>query len=269
MADLGVAILIFLMTAVAARNVPGLVAIAMPQRLPLDAGARYAITTMTRYVAIAIGVVMGFGVLGIGWSQVQWLVAALGVGLGFGLQEIFANFISGLILLFERPIRVGDVVTVDDVTGVVTRIQTRATTVTNWDRKEFIVPNKEFITGRLLNWTRADHVNRVVINVGIAYGSDTERARELLEKAVGDHPEVMDDPAPLVTFDGFGDSSLTFVARCFLARMDKRLQTIHELHTAVDQAFREAGIEIAFPQRDVHLRSGAELLKKVTVTKFG
>lgn len=262
LADLSVAILVFLMTAAAARNIPGLLEIAIPQRLPLDAGARYAITTMTRYVVIAIGVVLGFGAVGIGWSKVQWLVAALGVGLGFGLQEIFANFVSGLIILFERPIRVGDVVTVDDVSGVVTRIQTRATTVTNWDRKEFIVPNKEFITGRLLNWTRADQVNRIVINVGIAYGSDTVRARELLQKIARDHPEVMDDPAPLVTFEAFGESSLDFVVRCYLPRLDKRLETIHDLHMAIDQAFRAAGIEIAFPQRDIHLRSGAELLRE-------
>ena len=262
LADFGVAILVFLMTAAAARNVPGLLEIAMPRQLPLDAGARYAITTMTRYVIVAIGVVLGFGAMGIGWSKVQWLVAALSVGLGFGLQEIFANFISGLIILFERPIRVGDIVTVADVTGIVTRVQIRATTVTNWDRQEFIVPNKEFITGRLLNWTRADQVNRIVINVGIAYGSDTALARELLEKTVGDHPEVMDDPAPLVTFEGFGDSSLSFVVRCYLPRLDKRLDTIHDLHTAIDQAFREAGIEIAFPQQDVHLRSGVELLRE-------
>jgi potassium efflux system protein len=232
----------------------------MPPTLPLDAGARYALTTLTRYVAIALGVVLGFSALGIGWSKLQWLVAALSVGLGFGLQEIFANFVSGLIILFERPIRVGDVVTVADVSGVVTRIQTRATTVTDWDRKEFIVPNKEFITGRLLNWTRADKINRIVINVGIAYGSDTALARELLEKVVAEHPEVVDDPAPLITFEGFGDSALNFVVRCYLPRLDKRLVTIHDLHVAIDQAFREAGIEIAFPQRDLHLRSGAERL---------
>ena len=148
----------------------------------------------------------------------------------------------------------------DDVTGVVTRIQIRATTVTNLDRKEFIVPNKEFITGRLLNWTRDDQVNRVVINVGIAYGSNTEKAHGILEKVVGKHPEIMDDPAPLVTFEEFADSSLSFVVRCYLPNLDKRLQTIHELHMAIDQAFREAKIEIAFPQRDIHLRSGTELL---------
>ncbi len=112
----------------------------------------------------------------------------MGVGLGFGLQEIFANFISGLIILFERPVRVGDVVTIDDVTGVVSRIRIRATTITDGDRKELIIPNKEFITGRVLNWTLTDPVNRVVINVGVAYGSDTEQAAEILLKLAQDHP---------------------------------------------------------------------------------
>lgn len=139
-------------------------------------------------------------------------MAALTVGLGFGLQEIFANFVSGLILLFERPIRVGDIVTVDGTTGVVSRIQTRATTVTNWDRQDLIVPNKEFITGRLLNWTRSDHVNRIVINVGIAYGSDTELARRLIEEVLREHSEVLGDPPSIVTFEGFGESTLNLVA---------------------------------------------------------
>jgi len=151
------------------------------------------------------------------------------------------------------------VVTIDEITGVVSRIQTRATTVTNWDRKDFIVPNKEFITGRLLNWTRSDKVNRIVINVGIAYGSDTETARQLIEQVLQEHPKVLDDPTPLVTFESFGDSTLDFVVQCYLAKLDNRLQTIHELHTAIDQAFRKAHIEIAFPQRDIHVRSGIEL----------
>lgn len=256
LADLGLAAFILSMTFVAAKNLPGLLEISLPQRLPLDAGARYAITTLTRYVVVAIGVVLGFNTIGFNWSTIQWLVAALTVGLGFGLQEIFANFVSGLILLFERPIRVGDVVTIDDVTGVVSRIQTRATTVTNWDRKDFIVPNKEFITGRLLNWTRSDQINRIVINVGVAYGSDTERARQLIEQVLREHQEVLDDPKPLVTFEGFGDSTLDLVVRCYLAKLDNRLQTVHDLHTSIDQVFRKAHIEIAFPQRDIHIRSG-------------
>ncbi len=257
LADLGLAVLILIVTVIAAKNLPGLLELSLPKQLPLDAGARYALTTLTRYVVVAAGVVAGCGAVGFSWSNIQWLVAALTVGLGFGLQEIFANFISGLILLFERPIRVGDVVTIDDVTGVVSRIQTRATTVTNWDRKDFIVPNKEFITGRLLNWTRSDQVNRIVINVGVAYGSDTEQARRLIEQVLHEHSEVLDDPTPIVTFEGFGDSTLDLVARCYLAKLDNRLQTIHDLHTSIDQVFRKAEIEIAFPQRDIHIRSGS------------
>ncbi len=255
LADLILAVIVGFVTIIGAKNLPGLLEISLPKQLPLDAGARYAITTLTRYVVVALGIVVGFNAIGFSWSNVQWLVAALTVGLGFGLQEIFANFISGLILLFEQPIRVGDIVTVDGTTGVVSRIQTRATTVTNWDRQDFIVPNKEFITGRLLNWTRSDHVNRIVINVGIAYGSDTELARRLIEQVLREHPEVLDDPASIVTFEGFGESTLNLVARCYLAKLDNRLRTIHDLHTGIDQAFRKAGIEIAFPQRGIHIRS--------------
>ena len=123
------------------------------QRLSFDAGSRFAVTTVVRYVIVVVGVVVTFGQLGIGWSKVQWLVAAVTVGLGFGLQEIFANFVSGLIILFERPIRVGDIVTIGGFSGRVTQIRIRATTIRQWDRKELVVPNKEFITGQLINWS--------------------------------------------------------------------------------------------------------------------
>jgi potassium efflux system protein len=261
LADVGLALIFVILTVLAVRNVPGLLEIAMLHSLPLDSGARYAITTITRYVLAIVGLMLTCSVVGIQWSTVQWLVAAMGVGLGFGLQEIFANFVSGLIILFERPIRVGDIVTIEGVSGVVSRIHIRATYVTNWDRQEFIVPNKEFITGRLLNWTLGNAVNRVVINVGIAYGSDTERARELLLRIAREHPLVMSDPGPLVTFEGFGDSTLNFVLRCYLPNLDNRLGVIHELHTTIHREFNAAGIEIAFPQRDLHLRSGTEVLR--------
>ena len=132
------------------------------------------------YVIVGTGIVAALATLGLKWSQLQWLVAALGVGIGFGLQEIIANFISGLIILFERPIRVGDVVTVGDKDGTVTKIRIRATTILDFDGKELLVPNKEFITGRLLNWTLSDSNVRLVIPVGIAYGSDVEEALRIL-----------------------------------------------------------------------------------------
>ena len=249
------AIVIAAITIIAARNIPGLLEMSLLQRLPLDASIRYAITTLASYIIVLLGVVFAFGRIGVGWSQVQWLATALTFGLAFGLQEIFANFVAGLIILFERPVRVGDVVTVDDVSGTVTRIRIRATTITNWDRKEFLVPNKDFITGRLLNWTLSDKINRIVINVGIAYGSDTQLATDLLMKVVNGHPLTLDEPKSRVTFEGFGDNSLNFVVRTYLRDLDERLQTTHELHTAIDLAFREAGIEISFPQRDLHVRS--------------
>ena len=255
LADLGLAALILATALIAVRNLPGLLELTLLQRIPLDAGIRYTIGTVSRYAITMLGVVLACHAVGLSWHNVQWLVAAIGVGLGFGLQEIFANFVSGLIILFERPIRVGDVVTVDDVTGVVSRVRMRATTITNWDRKEFIVPNKEFITGRLLNWTLSDQVNRIVVKVGIAYGSDTELATRLLYEVATDHPLVLEDPEPMVTFEEFGDSALVFTLRCYLPSMERRLEAIHGLNMAVDARFRRAGIEIAFPQHDVHLRS--------------
>jgi potassium-dependent mechanosensitive channel len=177
------------------------------------------------------------------------------VGLGFGLQEIFANFVSGLIILFERPVRVGDIVTVDDISGVVSRIRIRATVITDFDRKELIVPNREFITGRVLNWTLSDQMNRVVINVGVAYGSDIDRVRDLLVKTASDNSFVLADPAPMATFEGFGDSSLCFVLRCYLPNLENRSSVVHDLHTKIHDRCRDEGIDIAFPQLDLHIRT--------------
>ena len=241
------------LTYAAVRNIPGLLEIAILQHLPLDASIRFAITTVTRYALIIAGTAWAFTNIGFGWSKIQWLAAAVSVGLGFGLQEIFANFVAGLILLFERPLRVGDIVTVGDVTGTVVQIRTRATTIRNWDRQELVVPNKEFITGRLLNWTLTDETNRVVLNVGIAYGSDIPRAREIVLAAIAAHPLVLRDPVPTVTLDLFGDNALNFTVRCVLARMEDRLTVIHELHQSIHDAFTAAGISIPFPQRDVHV----------------
>ena len=257
--DVSKAVLVAVLMIVAVRNLPGLLEMALLRHLPIDAAGRFAVTTLTSYAIIVIGLLLTFGALGVGWAKVQWLAAALTLGVGFGLQEIFANFVSGLIILVERPVRVGDVVTIDDVTGMVSRIRIRATTITGWDRKELIVPNREFITGRLLNWTLTDAVNRITITVGVAYGSDTERARSLLLEQALNHPDVLREPPPVATFEQFGDSTLNFVLRVYLPRLDQRLTVIHDLHTRIDQAFRAANIEIAFPQRDLHIRTSTPL----------
>ena len=254
-ADTLISCFLVLLTYTAARNIPGLLELTVLQRLPLEPASRYACRMVARYLIVVIGFVFASAAIGIGWTQVQWLAAALTLGLGFGLQEIFANFVSGLIILFERPVRIGDVVTIGEVSGIVNRIQIRATTILDWDRKEYIVPNKEFVTGRLLNWTLTDKVNRVVIRVGVAYGTDTILARSLLLKVAQDHPDVLEDPLPVSTFEGFGDSTLDLGLRCYLPNLENRLATITALHEAVDAAFKTAKIEISFPQRDLHVRT--------------
>jgi len=240
---------------VATKNLPGVLEIAVLQRLSIDHGSRYAITTLTQYALAIVGVVVVFNVLGFSWSKLQWIVAALGVGLGFGLQEIVANFVSGLILLFERPVRVGDTVTVGDINGTVSRIRIRATTITDWDNKELIVPNKIFITDRLINWTLSDQTIRQILNVGIAYGSDTKLAHKVMLEVVTQHPHVLDDPQPQAIFRGFGSSSLDFEIRYYIRGLSQWVRIVHDLHMNLDMAFREAGIEISFPQRDLHIRT--------------
>lgn len=251
--DIVIGAIILIVTILAAKNLPGVLEIILLQRLPLEAGARYALSTLVQYLIAAIGIIMVFSSIGFQWSSIQWLVAALGVGLGFGLQEIVANFISGIILLFERPIRVGDVVTLDTTTGVVSRIRIRATTLINYDKQEMLIPNKEFITGRVINWTLTDKVNRIIVTVGVAYGSDVSEAMRLMLKAAEENEHVLQEPKPVATFEAFGDSSLTLLLRAYLGSMDNRLVTITALHKAINNKFNEAGIEIPFPQRDLHL----------------
>jgi potassium efflux system protein len=251
--NLVTAVILAAVTFVAARNLPGVLEITILKHLPMDAGARHAFTTLCRYAIVALGIILTFNSLGIRWTSLQWLIAALGVGLGFGLQEIVANFVSGLIVLFERPYRVGDFVTVGAVSGTVTRIRIRATTVRDLDRRELIVPNKNFITGELINWSLSDKILRITIPVGIAYGSDTALAEELLLKVARENPEVLGEPEPSALFLEFGDNSLNFEVRVYIDDPMKRFRISHQLHRSIDDEFRRAGVVIAFPQRDVHL----------------
>ncbi len=248
-------IVILAVMTIAVKNLPGVLELAVLRTTSVESGTRYAIVTLCRYALLAIGFSAVAGVLEIDWSKYAWIAAALSVGLGFGMQEVVTNFVCGIILLFERPVRVGDVVTVDGTTGTVTRIRMRATTITNWDRQELVVPNKTLITNTFLNWTLSGTISRIVVNVGAAYGSDTDLARDILVSVAQDHPIVMDEPKPMATFEEFADSYLNLVLRAYVPDLDSRLKTITELHTEIDRRFAEAGIEIAFPQQDVHLKS--------------
>ncbi|MEM7227383.1 MAG: mechanosensitive ion channel domain-containing protein [Planctomycetota bacterium] len=255
LANILLSLFVLIVTFIVARNIRGILSIAILQRLPMSASGRYALTSVLQYAVVIIGIIVSFNMIGIGWSTVQWLAAAITVGLGFGLQEIFANFVSGLILLFEQPIRIGDTITVGEINGTVTKIRMRATTVVDWDRRELVIPNKDFVTNRIINWTLSDPILRVTVPVGIAYGSDTALAEKLLYDVAKQCDFVVNEPAPRVTFDAFGSSSLDFKLRVFITSVENWLHVKHALHSAIDQAFRQAGIEISFPQRDLHIRS--------------
>lgn len=245
-----------LMTLAAARNLPGFLEISILRRVPLDGGGRYAIATLVRYVVTLVGVTLAAWCVGVGWSNVQWLAAAFTVGLGFGLQEIFANFVSGIILLFERPMRVGDLVSVGDMTGVVTRIRIRATTMIDRTKKELIIPNKEFITGRLVNWTLTDRSHRSSMSVGVAYGTDVAKVVDVLTRLVKSHPLVLEEATtPSVTVEEFAASSINLCVTFSVMNVDDLKRVKHELLVAIDRTLREESIEIAFPQCDVHVRS--------------
>lgn len=246
--------LVLALTTVAARNLPGLIEIGLLSRSSIDAASRYAITSVLRYAIVITGILVGVGLFGLRWSQLQWMAAALTVGLGFGLQEIFANFVSGLILLFERPFRVGDVITIGDLSGTVTRIRTRATTILDFDNKEIVVPNKTFITDQLVNWTLSDTTTRVTIKVGVAYGSDVAKVHALLMQVARENPRVLDAPPPNSWLLNFGASSLDFELRIFVGTLADRLAVQNEINGRIAEVFAQAGIEIAFPQVDLHVR---------------
>lgn len=224
------------------RTLPELLDVLVLSRTRLDPGARYAIATVCRYAVLMLGTLATFQQLGIGWAQLNWLVAAMTVGLGFGLQEIFANFISGLILLIERPVRIGDIVSIGDVTGSVTRIRMRATTITDGDLRELIVPNKELITGRVINWTLTNTLSRLTIKVRAAVGTDPDLARALLLGVAQKHRLVLKQPAPSAQFEEFAENSLVFSLRVCVGNCDVVSAVRHELLTMIKREFQEAGI---------------------------
>lgn len=250
-----VAVLAVIVAYVMTRNLPGLLEVLVLSRLQLRQGASYAITTVLTYLITAVGTITALGSLGVSWDKLQWLVAALSVGLGFGLQEIFANFVSGLIILFERPVRIGDTITIGTYSGTVSKIRIRATTITDFDRKEVIIPNKAFVTERLINWSLSDTITRVLIKVGVAYGSDLDKVKAVLLQAAHENPRVMTDPEPMVFFLNFGASTLDHELRLYVRELRDRSYTVDELNRAIDRLCRENEINIAFNQLEVYLHN--------------
>ena len=229
------------------------------KRTRLDRGGREAMVTVSGYTGIMISFLVALGVAGISYTNLAIVAGALSVGIGFGLQNVVNNFVSGLILLFERPVRTGDWVVVGDTQGYVRKISIRSTQIETFDRADVIVPNSELIANKVSNWMLRDPWGRIKIPVGVAYGSDVKKVINILLGVATNHEGVMKDhpgiSPPKVLFRQFGDSALEFELRCFIRQIDSMLDITSDLNIAIDKKFREAGITIPFPQRDIHVKT--------------
>ena len=223
--------------------------------MKLPRGVPATISTLVNYVIFAIGFFAAFAAAGIELGNLTILAGALGVGIGFGLQNIVNNFVSGLILIFERPIQVGDVIQLTELLGRVKHIGIRASVIRTFDGAEVIVPNANLISSEVINWTLSDKERRIEIVVGVTYGTDPNKVIELLRDVVLKHESVLNDPEPQILFTGFGDSSLDFSVRCWTPDMDSYLLVKSDVCVAINNVLAENDIEIPFPQRDLHLRS--------------
>jgi small-conductance mechanosensitive channel len=222
-------------------------------RVKLERGIPAALSSVAHYVILLIGFFLGLAALGLDFTRITILAGALGVGVGFGLQNIVNNFVSGLILLFERPIQIGDAVQLGTLTGEVKRIGIRSSTVRTWEGAEVIVPNASLVSDQVTNWTLSDRMRRVDIDVGVAYGTEPQRVVTLLADVARRTPGVLPEPAPIVLFLGFGDSALNFQLRAWTAHFEEWIRTRSELGLAVHDALEQAGITVPFPQREVRV----------------
>lgn len=238
-------------------------------RADVDPGARHAVGRLIHYLLVVLGFLLAMSLVGIQLESFLVLGGALGVGIGFGLQHVANNFISGLILLFERPVKVGDTVVVDKEWGRVKRIGLRSTVIETFARSELIVPNSQLVSNTVTNWTLSNPMARLRIPVGVAYGTDVEMALRLLREAAGRNPRVLKDPPPLALFTRFGDSALELELHAWVGDVKERLLTQSEICQEIDRLFRELGIEIPFPQRDVHIRSVTSAQKTSSAYGFG
>lgn len=257
--DLLLAFAVFVALLAASRWLQRLLETRIFPQTRLDAGIRNSLKTTIGYVGLFIAAMAAVSTAGVDLASIAIIAGALSIGIGFGLQNIVNNFVSGLILLVERPIKVGDWIVVGERQGYVERIKVRATEIQTFERSSVIIPNSELLSSALVNWTHRDAIGRIEIAVGVSYGSEVERVRETLLEVAASHPDVMRDPAPVVFFMAFGDSSLDFELRCFVPQAIWKLRVGTEMRFEVLRLFRERGIEIPFPQRDVHVR-GLEAL---------
>lgn len=251
--DLLLAVVIFLLALAATGIVKRLLSDRLLPQTRLDVGVRHSIVAASGYLGVVLALLLGIAALGLDLSNVAIIAGALSVGIGFGLREVVNNFVSGLLLLIERPVKVGDWIVTAGHEGMVKRISVRATEIETFDRASVILPNSELITQPVTNWTHKNRVARTTVKVGVAYGSDTQLVHDLLLGCAKDHPDVLEVPAAYVLFRNFGDSALEFELRAYVRDTDYYLTVGSDLHFAVDRAFREHGVTIPFPQRDLHI----------------
>ncbi|MEE9552801.1 MAG: mechanosensitive ion channel domain-containing protein [candidate division Zixibacteria bacterium] len=228
-------------------------------RSSIDQAIQYTIIRVGHYLLMIIGSIVAFQFVGIDLSGLAVIFGLLSVGIGFGLQNITSNFVAGLILLFERPIKIGDRVVVGETEGDVIDINMRATTILTLNNIAIIVPNSDFISSNVVNWSYGDPKIRLILEVGVSYDSDLDLVLKTLREAADEHPEVLDDPQPDVLLDSFGDSSWNMKLRVWIKHPMKHYLIRSEINCSVVRKFRENNIEIPFPQRDLHLRSSSQL----------
>ena len=228
-------------------------------RTRLDIGARASLVNVVVYSLWVLAIYTGINILGIDLSSLAFMAGALGIGIGFGLQNIVNNFISGIILLFDPSIQVGDMVQIGEDWGTVNRINIRTTIVQTFDNAALIIPNSQMLSNRVTNWSYKDPKVRRQVDVGVAYGSDVQLVRKVLLEIIHDMPDIMDDPAPRVDFSDFADSALIFRVRFWITSPEFWLTAPTELRFRIDEEFKKHGIEIAFPQQDIHIRSAPGL----------
>lgn len=257
--DILIGILIFIVALFITRATQRVLTDRVFPEIELDPGVRNSLSAGVGYIGIAIAAALAISAVGLDLSNIALIAGALSVGIGFGLQNVVNNFVSGLILLIERPIKVGDWIVVGAHEGFVKRINVRATEIETFQRASVIVPNSELVSGSVTNWTHKDRYGRVEVPVGVAYGSDVEKVMTVIKKCFAEHEEILAWPEPFVLFRGFGDSSLDFEGRGYIGNVALRVLVGSDLCVAIDRAFREANIEIPFPQRDLHVRTAPGL----------
>jgi potassium efflux system protein len=231
-------------------------------RRQVDSGLGQSVTRLLHYALVLIGVLLALTILGFELTNLTIIASALSVGIGFGLQTIVNNFVCGLILLFERPVKVGDIIQLGDQWATIRDIGLRATTIQTFDQSDIVVPNSDLITNQVTNWTLGNRQMRLILSVGVAYGSDVPMVLKTLEECSRKHPRVLKNRDPMILFMGFGDNSLDFQVRVWIDDIDYINVVRSELNQEIERKFRERGIEIPFPQRDIHLRSMAPMTKE-------